>query len=70
MFTYNGLTMEEMLPIHQYYEAACTAEYIMENHEDIDEERAIKMGYAVRELMDKYDYDEEEAIDIMIRKEG
>ena len=68
MFTYNGLTMAEMLPIHRYYEAACTAEYVMENWNITDEEQALKIGYAVRELMDKYGYSEEEAIEVWLKK--
>ena len=31
MFEFNGLTMIEMQKIHEHYEAARTAEYVMEN---------------------------------------
>ena len=67
MFEYtlnNGtrLTMTDMLAVHQHYEAACTAEYIMENHGIDTEEEALSLGYDVRRLMDKYSYTEKEAI--------
>lgn len=66
-----GVTLTEwdMYDIKKYYEAACTAEYIMENHDITDEDRALKLGYEVRRLMDKYDYYEEEAIDEAMGKE-
>lgn len=59
-----GITLDvyELIDIHQYYEAACTAEYIMDNYDIIDEDEAMRLGYKVRELMDDYGYDEEEAI--------
>ena len=58
----------ELREIHSYYEIACTAEYLMENYE-IDEEDAIKTAGKVRRLMDKYGYNEEEAVsEIMMPK--
>ena len=59
-----GVTLNEyeMYDIKKYYEAACTAEYIMENYDITDEDEALKLGYEVRRLMDKYGSDEEEAI--------
>ena len=66
MFTFNGLTMEEMQRIHEYYEAACTAEYVMENHGIENEEDAIKIGCEVRRCMNKYGIDEEEAITMVL----
>ena len=50
-----GITLNEyeMYDIKTYYDAACTAEYIMDNH-DVTEEEAMKLGYEVRRLMNKY----------------
>lgn len=62
MFTYNGLTMDEMSRICEYYRVASTAEYVMENYNISDEDAALKIGHDVRRLMDKYGYTEDEAI--------
>ena len=58
-----GVTLDEydMYEIQKYYEAHCTAEYIAENY-DVTDEEAVKLGYQVRRLMDKYDSTEEDAI--------
>ena len=56
------LDVHDLMEIHAYYEAACTAEYLMENYGITDENEALCLGYEVRRLMDKYGYDEEEAI--------
>ena len=69
MFEFNGLTMSEMSKIHEHYEAACTAEYVMENYGITSERDALAIGYNVRFLMDKYGYDENEAIAICMAKE-
>ena len=63
-----GLTLNEndIMDIHHYYEAARTAEYLMDNYNITDEAKALELGYRVRELMNQYDYDEEEAIEIMM----
>ena len=60
-----GITLDvgDLINIHAYYEAACTAEFVMENYEVSDEDQALQIGYDVRRLMDKYDYTELEAID-------
>lgn len=55
------LSMSDMCQINEYYEAACTAEYLIDNYE-VTEEEAMNLGYDVRRLMKKYGYDEEEAI--------
>lgn len=64
------LDMNDLIEIHSYYEARCTAEYLMENCDITDEDDALCLGYEVRRLMDKYGYDEETAIDEMLRTEG
>lgn len=60
------LSMSDMCQINEYYEAACTAEYLVENY-GVNEERAMQLGYDVRRLMNKYGYDEEGAIEEILR---
>lgn len=62
--TIKGITldMSEMSQVNFYYEAACTAEYLLDNYE-VSEEKALDYGYEVRRLMNKYGYSEEEAIE-------
>ena len=69
-YAIKGVTLDvyEMQEIHKYYEAARTAEYLMENYDISDEDTAMHLGYEVRRLMDEYDYDEETAIDEVMRK--
>lgn len=66
MFTYNykgnELDMIEMSRISGFYKAACTAEYLMDNYDVEDKDEALKKGYEVREIMDKYGMNEDEAI--------
>ena len=71
-YTIKGVTLDvhDLIELHEYYEAACTAEYLMENHDISDESTAIHLGYEVRRLMDKYGYDELTAIDEVLRKEN
>ena len=66
-----GITLDvyDLMDIHHYYEAACTAEYLMDNYGITDEDDALHLGYEVRRLMDKYEWDEETAIDAVMRKE-
>lgn len=58
-----GITLNEfdMYDIKKYYEAACTAEYIMDNY-DVTEEEAMKLGWEVRRLMDNYGGTEEDLV--------
>lgn len=69
-YNVKGITLDrdEICLIHEYYEAASTAEYLMENYEQFanDESAALNAGYEVRHLMDKYGYSEEDAIDKML----
>lgn len=66
-----GITLDahDLMEIHGYYEAACTAEYLMDAYKISDESTAMHLAYDVRRLMDKYCYDENDAIDIVLRKE-
>ena len=51
-----GLKLEEVTAVIDYYDACCTAEYILENCEPRPTEReALEIGYLVRELMNKRD---------------
>ena len=65
-----GITLDvyDLINIHNYYEAACTAEYLMDNYEITDEYKALRFGYEIRRFMDKYGLDEETAIYEVMRK--
>lgn len=56
----------DMLSIHEYYEAQCTADYLRDNHSDWDENKIQSIAYETCRQMLKYDFTEEEAIDIAI----
>lgn len=62
------LDRSDMREINQYYEAACTAEYLLDNFDNITEENALSVGQEVRRRMDKYDYSENEAIDEVLEE--
>lgn len=68
-YTIKGITLSvsDLIDINRYYEAACTAEYLLENYEQVtSEEQAMELGYEVRRKMDKYGYSEEDAIDMVL----
>lgn len=70
-YTIKGITLDvsDLIDIDRYYEAACTAEYLLENYEQVaTEEQAMELGYEVRRKMDKYGYCEEDAIDAVLAK--
>jgi hypothetical protein len=71
-YTVRGITLDvvDLMDIHEYYEAACTAEYIMDHYNVSDESTATHLGYEVRRLMDKYGCNEEDAVVEVLRKEG
>ena len=66
--TIKGITLDEsdLVTVNSYYEAACTAEYMMENYDIKDEEQALNLAYEVRDRMDKYGYEETEAIRVIL----
>lgn len=66
-----GITLDvsDLVLINEYYEAACTAEYLMDNYDIATEDEAMELGYDVRRLMNKYGYDEQEAIDEVLYEE-
>ena len=69
----DGIKLEtsDLVQLHQYYCACCTAEFIMENGYGIDdEEEALKIGYSVRELMDDAEISEIDAIDEILKDRG
>lgn len=70
-YTIKGITLSvsDLIDIDRYYEAACTAEYLLENYEQVTtEEQAMELGYEVRRKMDKYGYSEEDAIDEVLQE--
>ena len=60
------LNMTDMCQIDTYYEAACTAEGLLETEKMMTKEKALDFGYEVRSLMNKYGYSEGDAIDIVL----
>lgn len=65
-----GVTLDvhDLINIHEYYEAACTAEYLMDNY-DLTEEKAMELGARVRRYMNKNNVTEDIAIEeIMSRR--
>ena len=66
-----GITLDvyDLINIHEYYEAACTAEYILDNY-DVTEDEAMKLGDEVRKYMNKYGHSEEDAVYEVMRKRG
>lgn len=52
-----------LVELSRFYEASCTAEYVKDNHPELTGEQAMDVGYETRRLMDKYGYDEDEAIE-------
>ena len=62
------LNVHDMYNICEYYQAACTAEYIFENY-NVTEEEAMNFGIEVRRKMDKNECSEEDAIyEVMCNK--
>ena len=62
------LNMDEMHQIHKHYEICCTAEYIIENY-GVLEEDSYRVASMIRDLMDSDGYDEDQAIDKILRFE-
>ena len=64
-FTYeiSGITLDmtDMMNIKKFYEIECTTDVIMDWY-DKEYDEAHKLATRVRELMDKYEYTEDEAI--------
>lgn len=67
-FTIKGITLDEsdLVAVNSYYEVACTAEYMMENYGIEDEAQAMKLAHEVRQRMDKYGYEETDAIRVVL----
>ena len=63
------LDIEDMRNIDIYYQIVCTAEFLMENYKEITTfDLAVAVGYEVRELMRRYEYDELYAIDYALNR--
>ena len=61
------LTEFEMYDIDRYYQAACTAECLLDSYEQItDEEQALELGYEVRRKMSNHGLSEKDAIDAVL----
>ena len=68
-----GIVLNEadLTMIHEYYEASCSAECIKDNtSEELSDVLATEMGYAVREEMQKYDLDEDDALNNIFLRYG
>lgn len=69
-YVLNGikLQIEDLAAISNYYHAACTAESLIENHPEIDTlEKAMAIGYEVRNLMCRQGLEAHEAINQALR---
>jgi len=63
------LTASELSEIDRYYEAACTAVYLLDNFEQVKtEKQALELGYEVRRKMNKYGYSEDDAIEEVLNE--
>ena len=51
-----GMSTEDFIKAYQYYEACCTAEFLMDSCKSLfGEEEALEIGYEVRRRMAKAD---------------
>lgn len=62
------LSSHTLMELSSFYEASCTAEYVSENRPDLTGEQALDVGYETRRLMDKYGYEELDAIGAAMNK--
>lgn len=65
-----GVTLDEndLVKINEYYTAACSAEYLLENYSQVKtEEQAMRLGFEVRRKMRNHGLTEEEAIDAVLK---
>lgn len=61
------LFVEDLACITNYYQAASVAEFLIENYNEFDTlEKAMSVGYEVRDLMCLQDYSEAEAVDYIL----
>ena len=58
----------DMDRISRYYQVQNTADYLRENNEDWSEDKVQSVAYEARQQMWDYDYDEDYAIEIAIKK--
>jgi hypothetical protein len=64
-----GITLNEydLINIHKYYEAARTAEYLIDNYK-LTEHKAMKLGTDIRRYMSKNNVTEDVAIEEIMSK--
>ena len=60
------LDEDEMHKVHQHYIVQCTADYLRENNPNWTEDKVQAIAIETRRQMLKYDYTEDEAIEIAI----
>ena len=73
-----GVTLDltDMVEVAEYYEAACTANWVLETYSDLvsSEEEALSIGYEVRRKMNDWGrcsgQDEEDAIVEVLKERG
>ena len=63
------LNVMQLGKIAEFYNAMCTAEYIQDTYNIVNEDLAKELGYCARNIMNKYDYSEDEAINQLMRDE-
>ena len=54
----------DMHRVYEYYEVQCIADYLRNTYKDWSEDKVQSIAYETRQQMFKYDYTEDEAIDI------
>ena len=62
------LDVYDLININEYYEAACTAEYLMDNYGITNEDKAMRLGSDVRRYMNKNNVTEDVAIEEIMRR--
>ena len=60
-----GITLpaDVVRKVHNAYRRMCTAEYIMDNYDDVSEEEAFELAIFVRQQMQDWDMSETEAVE-------
>ena len=74
----NGVVLDihDLIEVSEYYEAACTADWVLETYSDLvsSEEEALSIGYEVRRKMNDWGrcsgQDEEDAIVEVLKERG
>jgi hypothetical protein len=64
------LNMDEMYKVHFWFNIYNTAEYLLENYPQLSEDEAVRLASAVRDLMDTDGYDEDQAVEQVLRNKN